>query len=331
MRFGIISTAGIAQTAVIPAIRASEHEVVAIASRDGSTAEAVAADFDVPRAYDDYGDLLADDDVEAVYNPLPNALHAEWTRKAADAGMDVLCEKPFASDRAEAAATLEYCRDRGVTVMEAFMYRFHPRTERALEVARTDLEDVHTVAGEFHFSMGERTDDIRLDPALDGGSVMDVGCYPISAARQFLGRPDRAYAWTVDRRDSGVDTEMAAVLEYDDGSVARVASGFDTPKSQRYRVEAANGWLAVEDAFDAPDDRDLQLVYEVDGERTVETFDPVDQYRLQVEQFAAVAEAGATPRVDAEETLDTMAIIDAIYRSADEGVPVDVESGRDRG
>lgn len=325
MRFGVLSTAKIAREDVIPAIQKSDHEVLAIASRDGDRAADVASELDIPRSYGSYEQLLADDDLDAVYNPLPNALHAEWTRKAADAGLHVLCEKPLAEDAEKAAALHEYCEERGVTLMEAFMYRFHPRTERAADIVREELEGVHAVDASFKFALRGRPDDIRLNPDLAGGSVMDVGCYAISAARLFLGEPDRVYARTQDSRDSGVDTDMAGVLEYDDGSTARIASGFDTPAVQTYRVEAENGWLEVETAFDiAPDERG-KIEYEIDGRHVTERFDPVDQYTLEVEYFADSIASGTVPRIDTAESVANMAVIDAVFESAGDGSPVDVD------
>ncbi|MCU4717874.1 Gfo/Idh/MocA family protein [Halapricum hydrolyticum] len=325
MRFGVLSTAKIAREDVIPAIQKSDHEVLAIASRDGDRAAGVAAELDIPRSYGSYEQLLADDDLDAVYNPLPNALHAKWTRKAADAGLHVLCEKPLAEDAEEAAALHEYCDERGVTLMEAFMYRFHPRTERAADIVREELESVHAVDASFKFALRGRPDDIRLDPDLAGGSVMDVGCYAISAARLFLGEPDRVYARTRDSRDSGVDTDMAAILEYDDGSTARVASGFDTPAVQTYRVEAENGWLEVETAFDIAPGEQGEIEYEIDGRHAIERFDPVDQYTLEVEHFAESVASGTVPRIDAAETVANMAVIDAVFESAADGSRVDVD------
>ncbi|MFB6267785.1 MAG: Gfo/Idh/MocA family protein [Halodesulfurarchaeum sp.] len=326
MQFGVLSTAGIARNSVIPAIQDSSHDVLAIASRDADRAESVATALDIPRAYGSYDALLRDDDLDAIYNPLPNALHAEWTKRAADAGLHVLCEKPFAVDRAEAEAVFEYCEERGVTVMEAFMYRFHPRTERAIEIARRELSGVNAVTSEFSFSMGDRAEDIRLDPDLAGGSLMDVGCYAVSAARLFLGEPDRVRAASVDRRESGVDTGLAGILEYDDGSLARVASSFDTPVTQYYRVEAENGWLEVDPAFDVPTDEALPIEYASDGEVHRESIEAVDQYRLEVEHFAAAAAGETEARIDMDETLANMAVIDALYRSAERTESVAVES-----
>ncbi|MFC7323369.1 Gfo/Idh/MocA family protein [Halorubrum rutilum] len=324
LTFGVLSTAGIARDAVIPAIAASDHAVGAVASRDPDRAAAFAEAQSIPRNYGSYEALLDDGGLDAVYVPLPNGLHAEWTTRAADAGFHVLCEKPLAVDAAEAREVTERCEDRGVTLMEGFMYRYHPRTERVLELVERELDDVRTVTSTFRFPLYGRPDDVRLDPALAGGSLMDVGCYPVSLARTVLGEPERAYAHASDTRDAGVDTELAGVLEYADGRSARVASGFDTQLVQRYRIDATNGWIEVERAFDAPADEPVELTYEVDGRRGVETFDPVDQYRLQVEHFADRIADGTAPLTDGAEAIANMRVVDALAESAAEGGAVDV-------
>ena len=323
MNFGVLGTAGIAQKAFLPAIESTDHAVTAVASRNGERARALADEFGIERSYEGYDALLEEAPVDAVYVPLPNGHHAEWTKRAADAGFDVLCEKPLAVDADEAREVVAHCADREVTLVEAFMYRYHPRTERAIELARTELEDVRAVDAAFKFPLFDRPGDVRLSPDLAGGSLMDVGCYAVSAARQFLGEPDRAYAHTHDSRDAGVDTELAGVLEYDDGTSARVASGFDTESVQRYRVEAANGWLEVTDAFDAPSDEHLELEYRIDGRHVVETFDPVDQFRLEIDHFAACVEDGREPRTGGEEAIANMEAIDALYESTERGRPVE--------
>ncbi|WP_138006189.1 Gfo/Idh/MocA family protein [Halalkalirubrum salinum] len=325
MEFGILSTAGIGQKAVLPAIESSDHRVGAIASRNLDRAREVAAPFSIPRYYGSYEALFEDDEIDAVYIPVPNALHAQWTKRAADAGLHVLCEKPLASDANEAREVVEHCADRGITVMVAFMYRYHPRTERAIEIAASALSDVRSVSASFQFPLFGDPEDIRLNPALAGGSLMDVGCYAVSAARRFLGEPDRVYAHADDSRETGVDTSLTGILEYDDGSTAQIASSFDTPLIQRYRVEGSNGWLEVTDAFDAPTDDSLELTYEVDGERNVETFDPIDQYRLEVEHLAECVDAGVPPRTDGTEAIANMRVIDALYESAASGAPVSLD------
>ena len=320
MRFAVLSTANIARV-VIPAVRAAGHEVVAVGSREAARARAFAEETDVDRAYGSYAAALDDEDVQAVYNPTPNALHAEWTREAADRGLPVLCEKPLASDATEAAALGAYCEDR-VTLMEAFMYRYHPRTERAAAIV--DDWDVRGVEATFQFPLPDR-EDVRLDPDLAGGALMDVGCYAVNVARLTLGDPDRVSGHTHDDRDSGVDTHAAGTLAYDDGALARVSCSFDTRDVQRYRVEAADGLLTAEEAFVPRGDDGVAVDYAVDGREVRETFDPVDQYRLQVEHFVDCVESGRRPRTDARDAARTLAVIDALKRSAERGETVVVE------
>ncbi|MFB6128622.1 MAG: Gfo/Idh/MocA family protein [Halorhabdus sp.] len=322
MRFGILSTAGIARTAVIPAIERSEHEVTAIASRDADRAEEVAAESGILHAYGSYDGMLADAPIDAVYNPLPNALHAEWTMRAADAGHDVLCEKPIGVDADQAREMYDYCDQQDVTLMEAFMYRFHPRTERAAEIVSEELGEVRSGSASFTFSLRGNPDDIRLDPDLAGGSLMDLGCYTVSAMRLFLGEPERVYATSVDTRDAGVDSQLTGILEFASGASARIHSGFDTPLVESYRVEAENGWLEAEDVFGADPDQRVSLEYEIDGRHVTETFDPVDPYQREVEHFADAVESGSTPRIDETESARNMAVIDALYESVDRGEPV---------
>lgn len=319
MRFGVISTANIGTKVVVPAIRDAGHDVVAIASRDEARAEDVADRLEIPRAYGHYEELFEDESVDAVYNPLPNALHAEWTKRAADHGLHVLCEKPLAVDADEAREMGTYCDRQGVTLMEAFMYRYHPRTRRAVEIA-TEL-DVRSVKATFQFPMRD-TENVRLDPSLAGGSLMDVGCYAVTAARLFLGEPERVYATTADTMDSGVDTELTAILEYKDGATAELSSGFTTMDTQSYRVEATEGWLEAPEAFVPRGDAGTELKYAIDGRQVTEQFDPVNQYALEVEHFVDCVESDTRPDTDADEAVRTMTVIDALYESAREGRPV---------
>jgi xylose dehydrogenase (NAD/NADP) len=322
MRFGIISTADIGLESVVPAILDSDHEVAAIASRDGEAAAAAADRFGIESAFEGYETMFEEADIDAVYNPLPNGLHGEWTKRAADHGLHVLCEKPLTGSAAETEAVFDHCEDRGVTLMEGFMYRFHPLTERAAEVVSEELGEVRAVTAAFTFRMPDGAEDIRLDPELDGGSVYDVGTYAISAARLFLGEPDAVYATTHDGRDSGVETEMAGVLQYDSGASARIQSGFETPLTQYYRVETTDGWLRAEPTFDVDVEGETSLTYGVDGREVTETFEPADHYRLEVEHFAECVERGETPRIDRAESLNQARVIDAVYESAERGEPV---------
>ncbi len=320
MNFGVISTANIARKRVIPAIQKTDATVTAIASRDRDRAQDAADELGIPRAYGSYDELLEDDDLDAVYNPLPNSLHAEWTRRAADAGLDVLCEKPLGVDAEQGRAMTDYCADRDVTLMEAFMYRYHPRTERAIEIARNQLGEIRRVDAQFHFALPEG-DNVRLDPDLAGGSLMDVGCYAVTAARLFLGEPESAYATAVDRRSCGVETSLTGLLEFADTRTATISSGFDE-SVQRYTVLGTEGRLEVDRAF-VPDG-ETKLEYTVGGRTVEERFDPVDQYRLEVEAFLDAVQSGTSPRTDGEEAVRTMRVIDALSESADSNRPVSV-------
>ncbi len=324
MRFGIIGTADIATDHVVPALRASEHEAAAIASRDADRAASVADEFGIERSYGSYEELLADGSLDAVYNPLPNALHAEWTRKAADEGLHVLCEKPLTGDAEAAAALFDYCEARDVTLMEGFMYRFHPRTERALEIAAEELGEVRHLSATFTFAMGEDPDDIRLDPDLAGGALMDVGSYAVHAARGFLGEPERAYAHFADSYDAGVDSQVAGTLAYPDGVTAHVTGSFESPYSERYRVLTTDGWLEADQCFAAAATDAPSLTWAVDGEEHTETFDDVDHYRLEVEGFADAVAGGHEQPISRADTVGNVRAIDALYESAGRDRPVDV-------
>ncbi|WP_435096900.1 Gfo/Idh/MocA family protein [Halarchaeum sp. P4] len=315
MRFGIISTAGIARKSFIPGVARTDHDVTAIASRDGERAADVAAAHDIPESYGSYEALL-EADIDAVYNPLPNGLHAEWTKRAADAGLDVLCEKPLASDAEEARDVVEHCRDAGVTLMEAFMYRYHPRTARVAELL-DEMGDVVAAEATFGFPLYGNPEDVRLDPDLAGGSLMDVGCYPVNALRTFLGEPDAVSASTYDSRDCGVDTRLVGTFEYDDGARATLRSWFDAPERQAYRIETTDGWVEVPDpAFNVPREEPAKLRYAHDGREATETFAPVDQYALEAEHFADCVASGTTPDTDGEDAVANMDAIDALYEAA---------------
>ena len=325
MRFGIISTADIATEWMIPAIRKSDHEVVAIGSRNQDSAVIVAEEFDVPHAYGSYEALFEDESVDAVYNPLPNGLHAEWTKKAADHGLDVLCEKPLTANAEAAGELFDYCEDAGVTLMEAWMYQFHPRTARLREIVANELESPRYATSTFTWRMADGAEDVRLDPDLAGGALMDVGCYCVSGIRGVFGEPDRVYAEASDTRDSGVDTQLLGTLAYEDGRTASFACGFDTDHEERLRIEAANGWLEAHDCYGPDDDQQVALSYAVDGREVTETFDAVDHYQLEVEAFADAVAAGDPAPISKGESVANMATIDALYESADRHEPVTLD------
>ena len=326
MQFALLGTANIARHQFVPAIRQTDHEVVAVASREEARARSFADDLGVPDAYGSYDEMLSTEGIDAVYNPLPNALHAEWTKRAADEGVHILCEKPLAVTAEEAVEMGAYCRERDVTLMEAVMYRYHPRTERTVEIVGDELGDIRTMATAFHSSFSNWPAGFRYDPELGGGCLLDVGVYAISAARLFLGEPKSVFGVTVDREDSGVDTQATALLEFPDGATATISASFDNVDVQYYRLEGEQGWLSVDPAFAFGDDYRPSVEYGVDGRRTIEEFDAINHYVREIEHFASCVEEGKRPRTDATEAARTLAVVDSIRESATTGEPAPVES-----
>ena len=193
VRWGILSTADINRKLLAGAALSGEVEVVAVGSRDLARARAFAAEHGIPAAYGSYDELLADPSVEAIYNPLPNTLHCEWSIRALEAGKHVLCEKPMSSDPAEVEAAFDAAERTGFLLSEAFMYRHHPQMERLLElVAEGAIGDLRLIRSAFSYALFDESN-IRLRPDLDGGSLMDVGCYCISGSRLLGGEPEAAF------------------------------------------------------------------------------------------------------------------------------------------
>jgi predicted dehydrogenase len=325
LRWGILGAASIAINKVIPAMRAtSRARVVAIASRDLAKARHAARALDVPNAVGSYEELLADPDVEAIYNPLPNHLHVPWSIRAADAGKLVLCEKPIALNSVEARSLID-ARDRnGVTIAEAFMVRVHPQWLTVRRLVRDGrIGPLRLVSG--HFSYFRRDpNDVRSRVDWGGGSLLDIGCYPINLARWlFDAEPTSAIA-NVDRDpELGVDRLVTALLRFDSGQ-AHFACGGQLVPFQRMMMFGDRGRIDVEIPFNAPPKRRCRIFVD-DGSRFASEsaeaieFPAVDQYTLQAERFAdAVAGVGDVP-VTLEDAVKNMAVIDALFRSAETG------------
>ncbi|MCJ7625863.1 MAG: Gfo/Idh/MocA family oxidoreductase, partial [Anaerolineaceae bacterium] len=222
LRWGIISTANIGKWAVIPAIQASSNgEVVAVASRDAQKGETFAAELGIPRSFSSYEALLEDAEIDAIYNPLPNSMHLEWSIKAAEKGIHVLCEKPLALDAAECDKMQAAADANGVKLMEAFMYRFHPQTEKVVELVREGvLGELRFIHSAFTFRL-TRPENIRWDPDLGGGALMDVGSYCVNISRTVAGQEPvevQAFArWS----PSGVDEQLAGTMRFESGVLAQ--------------------------------------------------------------------------------------------------------------
>lgn len=316
LRWGVISTANIGRWAVNPAIRASRNgELTAIASRDEGRARDFAAQWEIPKHYGNYAALLADDSVDAVYIPLPNSLHREWSVRAAAAGKHVLCEKPLAMTEAECAEMQSAAEAAGITFMEAFMYRFHPRTERVLQLLRDGvLGELKMIRSVFTFRL-TRPDNIRLDPHLGGGALMDVGCYCVNLSRTMAGREPIEVQAFASWSESGVDNMMSGTMRFDDDLLATFECGLNTKRRESYEIAGTDAYLRVPDAFLPGTDDVVIEEYRDDGEPVLHTIDGTDEYRLMVEHFADSALGGRSPRYGADEAALNMRVIEALYAS----------------
>lgn len=330
VRWGVLSTANIGRAAVNPAIQASSNgTLVAVASRDADRAETFAAEHGIPQAYGSYEALLERDDIDAVYIPLPNSMHREWTIRAARAGKHVLCEKPLALDAAECDEMAAAADDAGVKLMEAFMYRFHPRTERVLEMLREGrIGRVGAVRSAFTFRLRSQ-ENIRLDPDLGGGALMDVGCYCVNVSRTLVGEEPVEVQASAHWSDRGVDEFMAGMLRFPGGATAHFDCALTLERSEAYEVAGTDGQLRVASAF-LPGTDDVEIV-EARG-RDGESVHPIagdDEYRLMVEHFADCVLHDRQPRYGATEAAANMRVIEALYRSARTGRAVET-GGRNR-
>jgi predicted dehydrogenase len=322
IKWGVLSTAKIGVDKVIPAMQGGAHtEVVAIASREASTARVAATALGIPKSYGSYKALLADPDVDAIYNPLPNHLHVPWTTRAAEAGKHVLCEKPVGLSAGDAQALIGV-RDRtGVVIQEAFMVRSAPQWLRALEVCRSGrLGDVRSYIGAFSY-FNDDPANIRNVAEWGGGGLMDIGCYLIMTSRMIFGEEPRRVMSLVERDPaSGVDTLASLMLDYPSGQAIGVCSTRLSPH-QRVHVIGTRGRLEVEIPFNAPPDRPCRLFVDIHGDllgRTVETLEvpACDQYRVQGDELSlAILESRAAP-YPLEMSVKNMAVIDAAFRSA---------------
>lgn len=324
VRWGIISTANIGVRKVIPAIQKSPHsEVVAIASRERSRAEAAAGRLGIPRAYSSYEDLLADPDVDAVYNPLPNHLHVDLTLAAARAGKHVLCEKPIAMNVADAERLREI--PAGILFYEAFVIRFHPQWQRLREIVRSgELGRVHAVRGIFTYHNVDPKN-VRNIAEIGGGGVMDIGCYPIVGARYVFHCEPRRVVALVDRDPTfGTDRLASVIADFGEGRQLSLVCGTQSVGHQSFEVIGTQGRVELIIPFNAPLESSTALL--IDDGRSLdaslsrrEITRPVDQYTEQAEAFALAVLGGPPLPWGVEDAILNMRVIDAIFRSEKTG------------
>jgi len=331
IRWGVLGTAGIARSQVVPAIQSSSNgRVTALAGRDPQRNREFARAFGIETIFDSYGALLDSRDFDAVYIPLPNSLHAEWAMKAADAGKPVLCEKPLALNAAEASRAVEHFAAKNTPLMEGFMYRFHPQNVHALKLAEEGaIGEVREMRAHLSVDiMAGADNNVRFDKALGGGSLLDMGCYAVSAARRFLGEPVAASATFEIDPKSGVDLTAAAVLEFSGGRTALVSSSFKASGQGFYQVIGTEGVIDVPRAFIAGMGsriaEGLVIVSDPDGRRSETTFQPDNHYRLMVEAFAEAVLSGKPVPHPPEDAINNLRALDAIRASALSGRRVEI-------
>jgi predicted dehydrogenase len=324
-RFGVLGVSSFASKKMIPAIGEGRNiEVVAIASRSAERAAAAARELGIPRAHGSYEALLADPDVDGIYIPLPNHLHVAWSIKAAEAGKHVLCEKPIALHADEARRLVEV-RDRcGVVIQEAAMARLHPRWLATRELVRKGkIGELRAFSGTFAYNITAR-ENVRYDRAKGGGALLDVGFYPVTMARFCFDDEPTAASATIDRDpDGGVDRLISGMLRFPRG-VATFVCGMQLNPFQRVDLVGTRGRIELDMAWNPVFDAPTRLA--IDTSPRLETpalepveFGPCNHYTILAELFARAAREGTAAPIPLEDSIKNMAVIDALFRSAETG------------
>jgi Predicted dehydrogenases and related proteins len=325
VRWGVLGVAGIAVKKVIPAMQKSGvTEIAAIASRDGARAQQAAAALGIEKAYGSYEALLADPDIDAIYNPLPNHLHVPWSIRAADAGKHVLCEKPISLTAAEAMELIKARNRNGVKIGEAFMVHSHPQWLRARQIVESgEIGDLRSIISSFSYSNRDPKN-IRNIPEYGGGAIMDIGCYPITMSRFLFREEPRRVLGLLERDpEMGTDRLSSAILEFPFGQSIFTCSTQLVPW-QRVNAMGTKGRIELPIPFNAPPDRPTELFVDTGADLfgaglRREEFPVCDQYTIQGDLFSrAIREGGEVPS-SIEDGIWNMAVIEAVFRSAHSG------------
>jgi D-xylose 1-dehydrogenase (NADP+, D-xylono-1,5-lactone-forming) len=318
VRWGILSTAHINRLVIPPAQASAKVDLVAVASRDQARSDEYARKWGIPRAHGSYEALLDDPDIEAVYIPLPNSLHVEWSVRALDAGKHVLCEKPLSrhADEVEAAFDIAARQDR--FLMEAFMYRHNPQTHRlrALvdEGAIGTLQSLRTL---FSFSLSDE-ENVRLRADVEGGALMDVGCYCVSGLRLLAGEPERVYGEQL-VGPTGVDVRFHGTLRFGSGPVGQFACGLVMPERDELEAIGNEGSIFLDDPWHC---RVPVIELRRDGEVERIELERVDSYALELENLSDAIRGEGEPLLGRADAVAQARAIEALYRSADDSTPV---------
>ena len=316
LNWGLLSTARI-NRAIIPPLNASKrNKLLAVASRDAERAEAYAKKHNIPRHYGSYEAMLADPEIDVIYNPLPNHLHAEWSIRAAEAGKHVLCEKPLALSVKEVDQMIEAVRQSGTIISEAFMYRHHPQTIAVQNAVQSGMiGDIQLIRGSFSFIF-QRPDDFRWTPEYGGGALWDVGCYPVSFAHMLAGSPpDEVFGWQV-TAPSGVDQTFIGQLRFPNSVLAQFDCSFKLPRQTVIEIRGTNGILIIPAPF-KPDPKRKPYILK-DNHKQQISFKDIDLYLGEIEDLADAILLGKSPRVSLAESRENIATLNALLLSARE-------------
>ncbi len=322
VRWGVLGAANIALQQVIPAMQQSNAcAMMAVASRDLQKARDAAQQLGLPRAYGSYEELVADPDIEAIYNPLPNHLHVPWTIRAAEHGKHVLCEKPIALNAREAEQLLAVQQRTGVQIAEAFMVRTHPQWVAARDlITGGRIGALRLINGHFTYFRRD-PNDVRSIPEWGGGALMDIGCYPITMSRWLFGEePTDVVGQLEFDPDMGIDRVGSALLRFPSGQAAFTFGG-QVALHQQMKLFGTRGHITIEVPFNPPADRPARIVVDdgrdlVQGGAEALTFAPTNQYTIQGERFSAAVRGTTTVAVSLQDAIANMRVIDAIVRSA---------------
>lgn len=319
LNWGLLSTARINRALIHPLHASKRTTLLAVASRTESSAEAYAREWKIPRAHGSYEALLADPDVDVIYNPLPNHLHAEWTIKALRAGKHVLCEKPFALTLPEVDAMIAASKETGKTLAEAFMYRHHPQTLKVKELVDGGaLGQLQLIKGAFTFTL-TREGNFRSVKEMGGGSIWDVGCYPISYARMLAGEPSEVFGWQVEGQ-SGSDMSFFGQMKFANGVHAQFDSGFQSPLRSHIEIVGSRASLIVPAPFKPGRTSEIFLRRGEDEEQI--KIKGQELYMGEVDDMCDAILLGRPPRISLAESRGNVATILALLESANTGKAV---------
>ncbi len=313
IRWGLLGTGLITTKLMRGAATTSTAEIVAVGSRTQQRADAFGAAKGIARAHGSYEALLADPEVDAVYLSLPNGLHHEWTMQAIAAGKHVLCEKPYTRYPAEVEEAFDAAAARGLILQEAFMWRHHPQADAMATMAST-IGELQVIRASFGWAMEDGATDVRLDPDLEGGALMDVGCYPISGVRFLAGEEPEEVFGIQTLGSSGVDVRFSGLLRFPSGVVAEILCAF-THDHRGLEAIASRGTVVAVDPWQSD-----PAILRQDGIETA--FDGFDPYGLELDDMAAAIRGERAPRLGRADALGQARTIEALYRSAATGQPV---------